>query len=61
MNSPKLTIRLPQKDLDKIGLLVKAGIYETKCDLVRAAIQQLLTDAMPEPESRSVDSKGVMG
>jgi Arc/MetJ-type ribon-helix-helix transcriptional regulator len=52
VNSPKISIRLPQKMLDEIDLLIKAEMYETKCDLVRAAIQELLTEKLPKIKKR---------
>lgn len=60
MNTPKISFRLPQEQLNKIDILVKAGIFKDRSAFLRIAIEQLLTDALPEPD-RKIDSAGVMG
>lgn len=60
MNTPKISFRLPQEQLNKIDILVKAGIFKDRSAFLRTAIEQLLTDALPQPD-RKIDSAGVMG
>ncbi len=38
----KILLNLPEKDLEKIESLVKAGEYATKSEVIRYAIKQLI-------------------
>ncbi|MFQ6050201.1 MAG: ribbon-helix-helix domain-containing protein [Candidatus Hydrothermarchaeota archaeon] len=39
----RVTIRLPKQQIDRIDVLVLAGEYPSKSEVVRAAIRELLT------------------
>ena len=42
MTSSKLLVNMPEKDLERIETLVKAGEYATKSEFIRFAVKQLL-------------------
>ena len=55
MASSKLLVNMPEKDLERIETLVKAGEYATKSEFIRFAVKQLLYsgDRMRKQEAAS--------
>jgi len=44
-----VTVKLPEKLIDDVDQLVKAGIYHSRSDAIRAAVRDLLRRELWQP------------
>jgi Arc/MetJ-type ribon-helix-helix transcriptional regulator len=59
MKTPRISVRVPQGELDRIDNLVKGKVFEDRSAFLRAAIHMLLQHYIAYEESLKEGSKHV--